>query len=65
MTDHDAQYNYAIFRGDAEDWEAFMGHPHAGELTPDATLTDLDGAPVALSSLWTERHLVLEFGSYT
>ncbi len=61
-----ADYNYAIFRGE-EDFEAFTGHPHVGERALDAALTDLDAPeePVSLSSLWRERHLVLEFGSYT
>lgn len=58
-------YNYAVFRGDAEDWEAFTGHPHVGERAPDATLTALDGTPVRLADLWREAHLLLEFGSYT
>lgn len=58
-------YNYAIFRGDAEDWEAFTGHPHVGERAPDATLAGLDGASVRLADLWRETHLLLEFGSYT
>jgi hypothetical protein len=60
-------YNYAIFRGD-DDFDAFMGAPHVGERAPDAALTDLDapaGPPVALSALWQQSHLVLEFGSYT
>ncbi len=59
-------YNYAVFRGE-EDWEAFTGHPHVGERAPDYTLADLDapGESVSLAALWRERHLVLEFGSYT
>jgi hypothetical protein len=57
-------YNYAVFRGE-EDFEAFAGHPHVGERAPDCTLVDLDGQPVSLAALWRERHLVLEFGSYT
>lgn len=57
-------YNYAVFRGE-EDFEAFTGRPHVGEKAPDCALTDLDGAEVALSSLWRASHLVLEFGSYT
>ena len=57
-------YNYADFRGE-EDFDAFTLRPHAGERAPDATLTDLDGQPVTLSSLWREHALVMEFGSYT
>ncbi len=70
MAEHDrtagADYNYAVFRGE-EDFEAFTGQPHVGERAPDCALTDLDTPeePVSLSSLWRERHLVLEFGSYT
>jgi hypothetical protein len=61
-----ADYNYANFRGE-EDFAGFMGRLHAGERAPDAALTDLDAPSetVTLSSLWRERHLVLEFGSYT
>ena len=57
-------YNYADFRGD-EDWDGFMARLHAGEKAPDATLTDLDGNTVMLSSLWRTANLLLEFGSYT
>jgi hypothetical protein len=70
MAEHDgpdgSDYNYAVFRGE-EDFEAFAGHPHVGERAPDCALTDLDapGERVSLASLWRERHLVLEFGSYT
>jgi hypothetical protein len=42
-----------------------MGPPHVGERAPDGALTDLDGATVALSSLWRDAHLMIEFGSYT
>jgi len=58
------RYNYAVFRGE-EDFDAFMLRPHVGEHSPDATLTDLDGQPVTLSSLWREHALMMEFGSYT
>jgi hypothetical protein len=70
MAGHDgsdgADYNYPIFRGE-EDFEGFMGRLRVGERAPDAALTSLDAPeePVSLSSLWRERHLVLEFGSYT
>lgn len=62
-----AEYNYADFTGDESqgDFAAFMGRPHVGEKMPDGTLTRLDdGEPVALASLWRERHVILEFGSY-
>jgi hypothetical protein len=65
MADGYRDYNYAVFTG-AEDFAGFMGQPHVGERAPDITLTDLEsGALVALAELWRERHLVLEFGSYT
>jgi hypothetical protein len=57
-------YNYDVFRGQG-DFDAFMGRPHAGERAPDGTLIDLEGQPAALSDLWRESHLMLEFGSYT
>lgn len=62
-----AEYNYADFIGDESqgDFAAFMGSPHVGDKMPDGVLTRLDdGEPVALSSLWRESHLVVEFGSY-
>lgn len=59
-------YNYAVFRGDAEDFDAFMGTPHVGERSPDAALTDLaSGQSVRLADLWRANHLILEFGSFT
>jgi hypothetical protein len=68
MAEHDtpdaSRYNYDIFRGEG-DFDAFTLRPHVGEHAPDATLTDLDGQPVSLSSLWREHALVMEFGSYT
>jgi hypothetical protein len=57
-------YNYAVFEGQG-DFDAFMGPPHVGEKALDGALTDLEGARVALSDLWRERHLIMEFGSYT
>lgn len=60
-------YNYARFDGSpAEgDFDAFPARLHVGERAPDATLVELDGAEVTLSSLWRTSHLLLEFGSYT
>ena len=58
-------YNYAVFTGE-EDFDSFMGQPHVGARAPEITLLDLEsGAPVALADLWRERHLMIEFGSYT
>jgi hypothetical protein len=58
------EYNYDEFRGE-EDFEAYMGRPHAGERAPDGALTDLAGEQVSLAELWHQSHLMLEFGSYT
>lgn len=62
-----ADYNYARFDGSPAqgDFDAFPARWHVGDPAPDATLTDLDGAAVTLSSLWQGSHLLLEFGSYT
>jgi hypothetical protein len=62
--DQGEDYNYAIFTGQG-DFAGFMGRPHVGEKAPDCVLTALDGEQVALSSLWRQGHLVVEFGSYT
>lgn len=59
-----SDYNYPIFLGE-EDFDAFTGHPHVGERAPDAVVSDLDGAETSLAALWADRHLVIEFGSYT
>jgi hypothetical protein len=65
MADGYREYNYAVFTGE-EDFDSFMGQPHVGERAPAITLTDLEsGDSVALADLWRERHLMLEFGSYT
>jgi hypothetical protein len=58
------EYNYPTFLGE-EDCDGFMGRPHVGERAPDGTLSDLEGRTVALSDLWRQSHLMLEFGSYT
>ena len=57
-------YNYADFQGE-EDWEGFQTRLPAGAKARDFTLTDLDGQPVTLSSLWSAGPLMMEFGSYT
>jgi hypothetical protein len=63
-TDDSSAYNYAVFHGE-EDWDSFQSRLHAGEKAPDATLSDLDGNAVSLSSLWRANHVMIEFGSYT
>lgn len=62
-----AEYNYPIFDGSPAqgDFDAFTNQPHVGEKAPDGILTDMDGNPVALSSLWRANHLMVEFGSFT
>ena len=65
-------YNYERFDHYVEsgaelaEFTAFPGHLHAGDPAPDASLTVLnDGTEVTLSSLWADRNLVVEFGSFT
>jgi hypothetical protein len=60
-------YNYASFDGSPAqgDFDAFPGTPRVGTRAPDATLTTLEGDSIALASLWSGSHLMLEFGSYT
>lgn len=58
------KYNYDHFRFGYYT-SAREGHARAGEAAPDAELVDLDGGTVRLSSLWSERPLVIEFGSIT
>jgi hypothetical protein len=41
------------------------GTLRVGDQAPDVALTTYDGAPLLLSSLWTERPVVLVFGSCT
>ena len=41
-----------------------MSAPGVGDRAPDATLLDLDGGEVALSSLWKDRPAVLVFLRY-
>ena len=65
-------YNYDRFdeyiESGAEliEFSAFPNHLHAGDPAPDALLTRLDDeSKVRLSDLWSERNVVLEFGSFT
>lgn len=62
--DNPSAYNYDVFQGE-EDWDSFKTTLHVGEKAPDFVLTDLDGQTVSLSSLWSARHVMIEFGSYT
>jgi hypothetical protein len=65
-------YNYPHFDEyvesgqDEVEFAGFADHLHAGQPAPDATLIRLDdNASVRLSELWADRHLVIEFGSFT
>lgn len=64
-------YNYEHFDAyvesgeDGREFGAFPNMLHAGEPAPVGELTLLDGERVRLSSLWRQRGLVLEFGSFT
>lgn len=65
------EYNYERFDRyveSGEDEREFARFPnalHAGERAPDGELTAPGGGRVALSALWRDRGLVLEFGSFT
>ncbi len=65
-------YNYQRFDEyvesgeDEKEFSTFFNQVHAGETAPDASLTRLsDGAVVSLADFWSERDLVIEFGSFT
>jgi hypothetical protein len=66
-----SSYNYERFdayveNGDEErEFAAFPNVLHAGERAPDGELALLDGERMRLSELWSERAVVLEFGSFT
>lgn len=65
-------YNYATFDGyvasgaDRREFGAWPDLLHAGESAPEIAGTLLDsGDPLALSSIWKRRTVVVEFGSFT
>ena len=67
-----SEYNYPHFDRYVEsgqddlEFSSFASHLHVGMSAPNATLTRLDDkAPVSLSELWSDRHLIIEFGSFT
>jgi hypothetical protein len=66
-----SSYNYERFDVYVEDgveereFAAFPNVLHAGERAPDGEPARLDGERVRLSALWSERAVVLEFGSFT
>jgi|SRR5579863_8054109 len=46
--------------------QARAGHMHPGDIAPDFTVKTLETKePVQLGSLWTDKPVVLVFGSYT
>lgn len=57
-------YNYDHFRF-GHYLSARDDHARAGDAAPDAGLLDPEGGTVRLSTLWSERPLVIEFGSIT
>jgi hypothetical protein len=66
-----SDYNYERFDAyvesgeDEREFGSFPNMLHAGERAPDGELVVLGGAKVALSGLWRDRGVVLEFGSFT
>lgn len=67
MTAHD--YNYAVFslENEKDKFTGFQVHPlHAGRSALDFPLEDLASSKtVHLRDLWSDRLLIVEFGSYT
>ncbi len=46
--------------------QARAGHVNVGDMAPDFTVKNLEAnEPVQLASLWTDKPVVLIFGSYT
>ncbi len=71
-TDAIAAYNYASFDGyvasgaDDREFAAWPDLLHVGQPAPDIVATELDtGQRIALSSVWRQRTVVVEFGSFT
>lgn len=58
-------YNYEHFTLSASGADDIQRGVSAGERAANASLTTLDGETVTLSELWTERPVVVEFGSIT
>jgi hypothetical protein len=57
---------YFLFPFETMWTHARKGHLNSGDSAPDFTVKTLDTkTPVQLASLWTERPVVLVFGSYT
>lgn len=57
---------YFLFPFETMWTQARFGHVNPGDAAPDFTVQALDTkAPVQLASLWTDKPVVLVFGSYT
>lgn len=57
---------YFLFPFETMWTQARFGHVNPGDAAPDFTVKTLDTkTPVQLASLWTEKPVVLVFGSYT
>jgi hypothetical protein len=57
---------YFLFPFETMWTQARFGHVNPGDAAPDFRLQALDTkAPVQLASLWTDKPVVLVFGSYT
>ena len=57
---------YFLFPFETMWTQARFGHVNPGETAPDFTVKTLDTkSPVQLASLWTDKPVVLVFGSYT
>lgn len=62
------EYNYRVFDLEREQapFQQFANGLHAGQRAPSFELEDLDdGSKVQLDQLWSDRLLVVEFGSFT
>ncbi len=58
------EYNYEAWTPSALEFNHFKSVTHAGDVAPDFTLPDLDGALVTLSKL-RGKPVMMEFGSIT
>ena len=57
---------YFLFPFETMWTQARFGHVNPGDAAPDFTVKTLDTkSPVQLASLWTDKPVVLVFGSYT
>ena len=57
---------YFLFPFETMWTQARFGHVNPGDAAPDLTVQTLDTkAPVQMASLWSDKPVVLVFGSYT